>query len=368
MSANAPAVFNFQFFKPAVNGVAMVAAACKLHTYLNNTTTVKVTYTDRAGTAPNANPITLNDDGQCVLYLDPAVLYTLVLKDAADSATIDTWNDIGGAALSTGAVISVNGLTGIVTLDASGIPYTTSSAATWLTADNTESALDQIADRANAPPADSVPLTPVDGLAATNAQAAIAELAARSIGATLLRVTVFNTTGTWTKGEDVATVIAYAMGAGGGSNIATIGCGGGGGGGGAIAFVAAPAASVTVTVGAGGPPGSSGQASSFGTVSGASGGGPGGAVKGGIGGTGTIGDILMRGAGGGWGGNTGALSIFGHGGASPWGGGARGNVGGGSGDGASQAGDANTGGGGSGGTSGGAAGGSGAVWIYEYGT
>lgn len=365
MSANLSAVFNQQFFAPAVLGVAKVAAAYTLQAYLSNTTTPHNTFTDPAGAVPNANPIVLDSDGRCTMYLDPTVLYTFVLKDTL-AATVRTWNNVGAAALTTGTVVSVNGLTGIVVLDASGIPYTTSSGAVWLTGDNVEAALDQIADRANAPPASSVTLTPISGLTSTQVQAAIAELAAKSVGTQLLRITPFLTSGTWTKGADVGAVVVKLVGGGGGSNASTVGSGGGGGGGYAEKTVAAPGATEAVTVGSGGAIGAAGGISSFGAWLSASGGAAGGATIGGIGGVGSSGDINLRGDGGGWGAQTSGLYLFGKGGSSQLGGGARGNVGGGTGSGAAQAGDANTGGGGSGGTGGGATGGSGVVYVYEY--
>jgi hypothetical protein len=367
MSANLSAVFNSQFLAPAVEGVAMVAAGFTLRSYLSGTTTDHPTYTDPAGLVPNTNPIVLDDDGRCTMYLDPAVLYTFVLKDTL-GAVVNTWNNVGAAALTTGTVVSINGQTGIVLLDASGIPYVTSSSATWLTADNVESALDQIADRANAPPGASVTLVDAGNyFTSDNVEGALQELAAKSVGTKLLRITAITATGTWTKGSDVGSVLVELSGGGGGSNASVVGSGGGGGGGSSRMFVAAPGATETVTIGAGGAIGASGGATSFGAWCGASGGGAGGATIGGLGGVGTGGDINLRGHGGGWGAQTSGLYLFGHGGGSAiHGGGARGNVGGGSGSGAAQAGDANTGGGGSGGTSGGAAGGSGVCYVWEY--
>lgn len=368
MSANLPAAFNQQFFAPAVEGVAMVAAGYHLHAYLTGTTTAHNTFTAPDGVTPNANPIVLNDDGYCTFYLDPAVLYTLVLKDAADAATVDTWNNVGAAALTTGTVVSINGLTGVVVLDASGVPYVTSSSATWLTADNVESALDQIADRANSPPASSVTLSDAGGFftGSEDVEDALQILGAKSVGTKLLRITPFLTSGTWTKGTDVGSVNVIMVGGGGGSNASTVGSGGGGGGGYSEKFVATPGATEAVTVGPAGAIGGAGGASSFGAWATATGGSAGGTTIGGNGGIGSGGDINLRGDGGDWGAATSGLFLFGKGGSSHLGGGARGNVGGGSGSGAAQAADANSGGGGSGGTSGGATGGSGVVYVYEY--
>lgn len=363
MSANLPSVFNIQFFAPAVNGVAMVAAGYQIQAYLNGTTTPHNTFTSSSGGTPNANPLTLDDDGRATMFFDPAVVYTLVLIDTL-GAPVETFNDVSAAASTTNTVTSVNSLTGAVALDASNIPYTTSSGATWLTADDVEGALDQIADQANAPPASSVTVSAIAGLTATNAQDALAELSGKATGNRLLRITPILTTATWTKGDDVGSILVKLAGGGGGSNASLLSSGGGGGGGGAEKFIDTPVDTL-VTIGAGGVVGGTGGTTSFGSIVSATGGTAGGTTIGGLGGNGVSGDRNIRGQGGGWGADA-INNYFGPGGGSFLGGGARGNVGGGSGSGASQAGDANTGGGGSGGTSGGAAGGSGACYVYEY--
>lgn len=68
-------------------------AGGKLYTYAAGTTTPKVTYTDSAGTTPQANPIILNARGEpdSPIYWDGA--YKVVLKDANDSTiyTVDNY-------------------------------------------------------------------------------------------------------------------------------------------------------------------------------------------------------------------------------------------------------------------------------------
>jgi hypothetical protein len=365
MSANLSAVFNSQFFAPAVDGVAMVAADFSLYAYLSGTTTPHDTFTDPDGLVPNTNPIVLDDDGRCTMFLDPAVLYTFVLKDTL-GATVNTWDDVGAAALTTGTVVSINGLTGIVVLDASGIPYTTSSSAVWLTADNVESALDQIADRANAPPADSVTVADAGDFYDTpkNVENILQQLGERH-GA-LLRITTFTASGTWTKQADTSFVVVEGVGGGGGSTSSTgsSGCGGGGGAGGYFKkLVAAPGATEAVTIGAGGAVGASGGVTSFGSWATANGGQQGGVNSGGAGGTAAGGDINIAGGGGGYGlFISGGGNFYGAGGNSAFGGGAPGTDANANG----AAGATGTGGGGSGGTSTGAAGGSGRVNVYEY--
>jgi hypothetical protein len=60
-------------------------AGGKLYTYETGTTTPKTTYTDYSMGTPNANPIILDDNGECNLWLDSSGgNYTLLLKDADD--------------------------------------------------------------------------------------------------------------------------------------------------------------------------------------------------------------------------------------------------------------------------------------------
>ena len=66
--------------KPLVGG--------KLYTYKAGTTTNATTYSDDAGT-PNTNPIILDANGECNLYLDDSVSYRLILKDANDVPYFD---------------------------------------------------------------------------------------------------------------------------------------------------------------------------------------------------------------------------------------------------------------------------------------
>lgn len=59
-----------------------------LYTYLAGTTTPAATYSDNAGT-PNTNPIVLDSDGQCDLYLDDSVSYRMILKNSAGVTQFD---------------------------------------------------------------------------------------------------------------------------------------------------------------------------------------------------------------------------------------------------------------------------------------
>ena len=66
--------------KPLVGG--------KLYTYLAETTTPATTYSNDTGT-PNTNPIILDANGECNLYLDDDKVYRLILKDANDVPYFD---------------------------------------------------------------------------------------------------------------------------------------------------------------------------------------------------------------------------------------------------------------------------------------
>lgn len=95
MAANRPSVYDNQFFNAGAP-----AAGFKLYTYDSGTTTPKATYTDQAGTIPNTNPITLDADGMCELWLGSGE-YTLALYTGligSGGALVNTWDDVEGAA------------------------------------------------------------------------------------------------------------------------------------------------------------------------------------------------------------------------------------------------------------------------------
>lgn len=79
------------------------AAGYKLFTYAANTTTPQATYTNRAGTVANANPIVLDARGEATVYLTPGIVYDYVLKTAAD-VTVWTREDVSADAGDAAAV------------------------------------------------------------------------------------------------------------------------------------------------------------------------------------------------------------------------------------------------------------------------
>lgn len=80
-----------QFFTSA----GAPAAGFKLFTYAAGTTTPQVTYSNRAGTAANANPIVLNARGEAAVYVTPGLVYDYVLKSGAD---VEEWTQAGVSA------------------------------------------------------------------------------------------------------------------------------------------------------------------------------------------------------------------------------------------------------------------------------
>ena len=71
-----------------VTGTNKPLAGGLMYTYLVGTTTKAATYSDAAGT-PNTNPIVLDSDGECNLYLDDAISYRIILENAAGVTQFD---------------------------------------------------------------------------------------------------------------------------------------------------------------------------------------------------------------------------------------------------------------------------------------
>jgi len=57
----------------------------KLFTYAAGTTNKLATYTDSTGATPNTNPIILDSNGQCNLWLTTGTAYKLTLSPANDT-------------------------------------------------------------------------------------------------------------------------------------------------------------------------------------------------------------------------------------------------------------------------------------------
>lgn len=95
--ANLAPAFDTQFFDGQT-----VAAGYKLYTYETGTTTPKTTYSDQAGAIPNTNPITLDADGRCSLWLgDGEYAFALYTREIGDGGSlVKTWTDVGAGATS----------------------------------------------------------------------------------------------------------------------------------------------------------------------------------------------------------------------------------------------------------------------------
>ena len=71
-----------------ITGTNRPLAGGLMYTYKAGTTDNATTYSDDAGTT-NTNPIVLNSDGECDLYLDDSVSYRIILKNAAGVTQFD---------------------------------------------------------------------------------------------------------------------------------------------------------------------------------------------------------------------------------------------------------------------------------------
>ncbi len=69
-----------QFF--GSDGLPLVGG--KLYTYAAGTTTPLATYVDYTGTTTNTNPVILDSNGECDVWLSNTLIYKYVLKDADD--------------------------------------------------------------------------------------------------------------------------------------------------------------------------------------------------------------------------------------------------------------------------------------------
>lgn len=76
-------------FSFSANGVPMVGGT--VDTYIAGSTTPTTTWQDSALTIANTNPITLDARGECVLWLDPAVVYKFVLKSSPANGGVVQW-------------------------------------------------------------------------------------------------------------------------------------------------------------------------------------------------------------------------------------------------------------------------------------
>ena len=107
-----PPQFDTQFFVISGDGSVRPAASYRLHTYESGTTTPKATFTTQAGDVANANPIILDSEGRCALWLGTGE-YRLRLETPA-GALVKQWDDVAG--VSDGATGSFVPIAGDVTM------------------------------------------------------------------------------------------------------------------------------------------------------------------------------------------------------------------------------------------------------------
>lgn len=101
-TATLPPFFNEQFFVVDDDGFVVPAASYQLATYTTGTTTPKTTWVDAAEGSTNTNPIVLDADGRCSMFLGTGD-YTFVLKKpvAQGSADVKTWDSVTPQAATT---------------------------------------------------------------------------------------------------------------------------------------------------------------------------------------------------------------------------------------------------------------------------
>jgi len=99
MTAALPPFYLQHFFDPNNTGVPLQGG--KLFTYVAGTSTKQGTWTDATQAVLNSNPIILDSRGECSMWLDPTLMYKLVLCAANDTdpptSPIATQDDVSGA-------------------------------------------------------------------------------------------------------------------------------------------------------------------------------------------------------------------------------------------------------------------------------
>jgi hypothetical protein len=96
------------------------AAGYQLQQYASGTTTNQDTFSDIAGTVPNAHPLVLDQNGRCSMFGAPGQSYTFVLINPITGATEWTRDNVSPAAIPpAGSFVPLDGsvpMTGLLTL------------------------------------------------------------------------------------------------------------------------------------------------------------------------------------------------------------------------------------------------------------
>jgi hypothetical protein len=234
--------------------------------YIPSTLTPKTTWQDQGQTTPNANPLTLDSNGEALIWGSGS--YRQILKDSLgnqiwDQVTVDPSSSVSGF------LQVANNLSDVA---------------------NAATALNNLGGASlNSPAFTGTPTAPTAAPGTNTTQLATTAFVTAAIPSRLktVKVQVFTGSGTYTPSAGMAYCLVHLCGGGGGgaptSNF------GGGGSAGSYSFGVFTAGNIgssqTVTIGAGGAAGSSGGTSSLGSLMTAPGGNPGTNSPGGSGGT-----------------------------------------------------------------------------------
>jgi len=104
-----------------------------LYTYAAGTTTPQATYSDAAGSSPNANPVVLDSSGSAVVRLSPTRGYKFVLKDSGGTTqwTADNYYAYADSPTFSG---TLNGVTGVFSGNVSCAAFTATGTTTGVDA------------------------------------------------------------------------------------------------------------------------------------------------------------------------------------------------------------------------------------------
>lgn len=86
MAGVVPVIPRFKF----TNSIGVPVAGGSVAVFLAGTTTFATTYQDKDLTTENTNPVTLDANGECLFWVDPAYRYKFLLRDAT-GATVSGW-------------------------------------------------------------------------------------------------------------------------------------------------------------------------------------------------------------------------------------------------------------------------------------
>src|SRR5512139_3307957 len=83
--------FNYPKFKYTIPSTGQPGVGYKLFTYEEGTSTKKTTWTSLAKTAANANPVILDANGECDVWIDGNYKFVLAPPTDTDPPTSAVW-------------------------------------------------------------------------------------------------------------------------------------------------------------------------------------------------------------------------------------------------------------------------------------